>query len=768
MENPSGREGSTALFARPEIRGEGPLKVTGRARYVADVRMPGMLWATFVLSPHPHARIVSIDTRAARAVPGVHAVLTAADIGQRRFGKILYDWPVLAWERVRFVGDRVAAIAAETREAAEDAAALVQVEYEELPALFDAEEALAPDAIVLHPDAAAYRHEPAKRPPVAHPNLQGYRLITKGGDLAGAFAQADVIVEDVFTAARQHQGYIEPHGCVVWIEPDGTVQVISTNKAPFALRHQMAVVTGVPAERIVVDCAFIGGDFGGKGLSLDEYACYFLAQATGRPVKSILSYRDELTVVNPRHRGKLYLRTGVTRDGRIVAHESRTYYDDGAYAAGRVLPGPLLDGWSAMEVYNVPHARIETFLVYTNTPPGGQMRAPGASHTSFAGEVHVDHIARELSIDPLELRLRNALREGDVGPSGERIRNPRAVELLETIRHETDWGAPLPPGRGRGLSLRARHSGEGKSEAALRLLPGGRIEAFHGVGDQGGGAGTVMQRVAASVLGVEPARIDVRYGTTADAPFHPGTGSSRATRLLGQATLAAATSMREKLAELAADAMDWPAELVRIEDDRFVVADGSGDAADFAAVCDRILAHNAVDAYGEYDSAEHGHEEGRDYSFSVLMVEVEVDAETGQVHPTDAVLAVDVSTIINPVAHQGQLDGGFVFGLGNALTEELELEEGRVTTAHLGDYKLPTARDIPPLRTIKVPTEIGPGPFGAKGVGENVNNAVPPAVANAVYAAIGVPMRHMPITAERVLAALEEASGRSPSTSSAP
>lgn len=752
---------SAVPFAEPEYRVEGPLKVTGRARYSADVRLPGMLWARFAMSRLPHARIVSIDTSAALAVPGVHAVLTGADIGPRRFGRVLYDWPVLAYGRVRFVGERVAAVAAETREAAEEAASLVQVEYEGLSAVFDAEEALADGAPILHPpeEAASYHYAMGVRPPIPHPNVQGYRLIQKGEkDIEHVFAQCDRVFEEVYTAARQHQGFIEPRACVVWIDPDGTVQVISTNKSPFSLRHELSMVTGLPAEAIVVENTFIGGDFGGKGHSIDEFACYFLAQATGRPVKAVMTYAEELGAATPRHGAKFYVRTGVTNQGRIVAHQARAYYNDGAYAAARPLAGPILDGWGTLEVYNVPNARLETFVVYTNLVPGGQMRAPGAAHTGFVGESHVDHVARELGIDPLEFRLRNALRPGDTNTSGERVRNPRAVEVLETLRRETHWGQrPLPPNHGRGVVLRSRHVGDGRTEIILRLLPQGVIEALYGAPDQGGGSATVVQRVASAVLSVDPRRMRVRYGSTAEAPPNPGAGASRTTHIVGQATIAGAQNLKEKLEELASEVMGWPAGRVTLKDDRFVV-DGAGEAAPFEEVAERILRGGPVEAHGAYDSAEHHHAEGGDFNFCAYMLEVEVDPETGRVRPTDGVLVVDVGTIINPLAHQGQLEGGFVFGLGNALMEELGIDDdGRVTTLSLGDYKLPTHMDVPPLRTVLVPTDIGPGPFGAKGIGETTNNAVAPAIANAVCDAIGKRIRTMPITAERVLEALQGA-----------
>ncbi|MPZ14818.1 MAG: molybdopterin-dependent oxidoreductase [Chloroflexi bacterium] len=743
------------ILAEPEWRVEGHLKVTGAARYTSDLHLPGTLHARFLTSPLPHARFRSIDASAARAVPGVHAVLTGGDIGPRRFGKVLYDQPVLAHDRVRFIGERVAAVAAESLEAAEEALGLIEVAYEELPAVFDGEDALRTDAPMLHPDAADYYYAMGDRPPVPHPNLQGYRVHQKGAaDLAPLFAHAHRVFEHVYYQARQHQGYIEPHACIVWIDEQGIVRVYSTNKAPFALRQSLAVVTGLPAQQFVVESMFIGGDFGGKGLSIDEYPCYYLAKAANRPIKSVMTYTDELGTANPRHGATCYLRTAVDERGRIVAHESRVYFHDGAYAAGRPLAGPILDGWSALDAYNVPNARMETFVVYTNTVTGGQMRAPGASTTAFIGESHVDEIARGLGMDPLAFRLLNAVRPGDTGASGDRMRNPRAVEVLEALRRETDWGKPLPPHHGRGVSLRSRDVGGGKAAVTLRLLEGSAVEVLHGAPDQGGGSATVMHRITTAVLDVRPDRVHIRYAATDEAPPNPGAGGSRLTRILGQATIEGATHMKRRLQQLAAEMLGWPADGVRLQGDQFVLADGSAAPVPFDNVADRMLRGGAVETGGSYDSAEHEHEDGADGGFCAYMVEVEVDPASGAVRPVDAVLVADVGTVINPLAHQGQLEGGFVFGMGNGLMEELRIEDGKVTTLSLGDYKLPTVADVPPLRTVLLVTDTGPGPFGAKAAGELTNNAVAPAYANAVADAVGVRIRTLPITAERVFEAL--------------
>jgi CO/xanthine dehydrogenase Mo-binding subunit len=745
------------LFDEPEYRVEGPLKVTGAARYTADVQMPGMLWLAYTRSPRPHARIVSIDTSAARQAPGVHAVLTGADIPNVRLGRRLLDWPALAGDRVRLVGDRVAAVAADTKDAAEHAARLVEVEYEDLP-LVTLDNALSADAPVLHPEMDTYTYLGPKRPQTAHPNIHGYALIEKsetGATLAEVFAGADHVFEHSFITEREFQGFLEPRACMVWIDEHERVRIINTNKSPAAMRQQLAAALGLPESQIVVDATFIGGDFGGKGLSIDEFTCYFLARATGRPIKAVMSYVDELQASNSRHSALMTLRTAVSRDGMFLAHQSEVTIDGGAYAAGKVAPNLVVPAHNTLTAYHVPVTKLEARAVYTNSIPGGSMRAPGDAQSMFASECHVDMIAQALGIDPIELRRRNALRDGEPSVTGERVHRSRAVEVLDALERDSDWRTPLPTGRGRGVALGVRHIGAGATSVVLQLLPGGQVEVQTGVADQGGGAHTVLRRVAAVVMSVDPARIVVRHCDTAGPAPDPGVGGQRITHVIGRAAQAGAVEMKARLEELASEAMGWPAGQVRLEGDRFVTAEAS---ASFDEVAERIARGAPVSVEGAYDG-QHTPGEPGDYEFAGYVVTASVDRETGQVHIDDVLLVADVGTIINPLAHQGQLEGGLMFGIGAALMEELTVQDGQVTTLTLGDYKVPCAMDTPPFRTVLLRDPTGPGPLGAKAAGELTNTSVAPAVANAVAAACGARVTHLPLTAERVLEALDRVQG---------
>jgi CO/xanthine dehydrogenase Mo-binding subunit len=679
------------------------------------------LHAVFLGSPYAHARIAHVDTSLAGKVPGVRAVLVGADMRGKRLGRRLMDWPVLAWDRVRFVGDRVAAVAAETREAAEEAVAGIAVEYEELPAVFDPQAALAADATVLHPDAAEYLYREGTRPAVPHPNVQGYAR-HEHGEVDAGFARAAHVLEHEFDTARVHHGYLEPRSALAWWEGDN-VHLVTTNKSPFALRAQLSTALGIPAERIVVDAGTIGGDFGGKGLSVEEFTLVELARRTVRPVRFALRYADELTTVNTRHAARIRLRTGFDADGRILAHEARVVLDGGAYAAAKpvasLIPGEAL---ATLGGYRVPAARVEALTVYTNTVPAGHMRAPGQPQNSFAAESHLDLAARAMGLDAFELRLRNALREGELDVHGVRCGPSEVARVLERLR-EKGAADPARPGLGRGFALGVRHVGRGTATIALRVLGDGRVEALTAVADQGGGAHTMLQRVVATTLGVAAERVLVRRGTTAETEEDPGVGGSRVTPVHGGAAHEAALALLKRL--------------------------GARPGAEFEhAAADAVRGGESVEAVGTRTAAR---QEG--FTAYAYAVDVAVDRETGAISPRRIVLVADVGTVINPVAVRGQLAGGVAFGLGQALMEELRVEEGRVVTASLGEYKLPTIADVPPLEIELLTDAPGPGPFGAKSVGELANPGVGPAIANAVHAAAGARVMSLPLTPEKVLAA---------------
>ncbi len=744
---------ATGLFNQDEFRVDGNIKTSGQAKYTADFSMPGMLWADFLPGTMAHAKIVSIDTSAARAMPGVHAVLTGRDIGDHYFGRRLCDWPVLSIDRVRFIGEFVAAVAAETPQIAEAAVAAINVEYEELPGLFDADAALLPDAIVLHEHPEKYPFMFPKRPVHAHPNIQGYGNTTIG-DVGAGFAQADRIFEYTFTTPRYHGGYLEPRATMVWIDETGLVHVISTNKSPFSLCEQFAATTGLPKEKFVVHPSYIGGDFGAKGLSVEEFPCYYLAAATGRPVKFVRKYLDDIRSTNVRHASKITVKTGVTNDGKMTALHVNALFDGGAYAAGKVIP-TILPGPETKFPYGIPNQSLERTAVYTNTVPGGFMRAPGDIQCVFAAESAIDLIARELGIEPLEFRMLNCAREGELDVEGHSYLAARGAEVLDVLKRESGWGTPLPDGKGRGVAFAVRHIGVGKSSLNLLLMPSGNIEVHTGTTEQGMGILTVLNRVVAVDLGIDPARVRVGRGGTDVVPFDPGVGASRTTHILGGAVLDATRQLRADLEAIACELTKSPAGSVILRGGAFASADGkvhlTWDAAAAALLASR--GGGPITYTGTFDGQPH-HGDPQYNDFNGYVVEVTVDRETGAFTIDDVTFVLDAGTIINPIAHRGQIDGGFMMGLGHSTTEELIVEEGRIANLTFADYKLPCQKDMPPLHVHTLESHLGPGPFGARAVGEVNSSAFGPALANAVHAACGVRLTQLPITAERIYAAL--------------
>lgn len=750
--------GTLEALRRPEARVEGRAKVTGAAKYAADFAMPGMLRAAFLVSPHRHARIVSISTQRAAAIPGVHAIITGADVPGARYGRRLLDRPVLAWDRVLFVGDRVAAVAAETSEIAAAAVAAIEVEYEELPAV-DVASAMAEDAPILHPDAAEYVYFDGERPPVPHPNVQGYVSISRGAeDIEAVFATAAHVVDRTYRTPRQHHAYLEAHATLVWLDDDEKINIITTNKTPFPLRKQIATAFDLPAEQIVVDARYIGGDFGGKGYSVDEFACVALARVTRRPIKAVSSYAEEMGQFNTRHAAVIRTRTACDGDGRLIAHTSRVELDGGAYAGAKPLPHLTLSGATAgMSGYVVPNVRIEVLTVYTNALPGGHMRAPGEVQALFAGESSLDELARMRGEDPLTFRLRNAVRGDDAGAAGERFRETRAIEVLSAAADAIHWTKKRGPSTGVGIALAARHVGGGKLPLRLRLHADGQVELITGLPEQGSGGWQVLRRSLAVAAKIDENRVIVTHAATDDTPFDPGVGGSRVTHLGSRAAEQLGHQLREWLLERLPGAVPSAPHDVALIDDTFVDQHDGAALAGFGDVVARLVqANEPIELATTFEPEAHAPGEGGDHDFAACAVEVEVDPETGQITITDAVLAADVGTIINPIAHRGQLEGGFVFGFGGAVMEELVVSDGIVTTLSLADLKIPSVGDVPRLRIVHIPTTVGPGAFGAKMAGEMTNTPVAPAIANAIADAVGVRLTELPLSAERVHQALRE------------
>jgi len=676
----------------------------------------------------------------------VRAVITGKDVRGILYGRRYQDISVLAQDRVRFLGERVAAIAADTLEQAEHALDLIQVDYEELPAVFDPLAAAKPGAPIIHPDLHTYKGLPK---PIDGPtNVFVHELFTRG-DVAEGFAQSDVIVENIFTVARVHQAFLEPHCCLVWIDDEGRIQMWSPNKVPHGLKESMSNAFRIEKEKIRVNPVAIGGDFGGKGAPIDEPICYLLALRSGRPVKMVMEYREEFIAGAPRHAGVILFKTGVKRDGTMVAHEMDAYLDAGAYGGFR--PGAVVGGIShAVGCYRAQHARIATSRVYTNNLPGGQMRAPGEPQAFFAGESHIDCVARKLGMDPFEFRRKNLMEDGDVTLTGGRYEEIKAKETLNAAVKAAGYDAPKAKYVGRGIAMGYRGPGGGSTSLKVSLNHDGSIVIHTSLFEQGTSTYTTMRQTTAEELSCDPEEIRIEIlDTDSGVASDSGIGGSRGTRVTSGAAYQAARAAKESLFNLAEKLLGW-------------------SKADMTLAGKEII-HKKTQKrqrWGELLSAAGRAIDGESFNqdeerspvtaFAAQVAEVSVDPETGEVKLRRITTAHDTGVIMNPIGHQGQIDGGVVQGLGYGMIEYLPVQDGRVEVAHFGEYKIPNVKDIPPLKTVLLESESGVGPYKVKGIGENPISPVAPAIANAIEDAVGVRIRDLPITAEKIYRALRE------------
>ncbi len=735
---------SYQVIGRSIPRTDNTGKVTGETRYTADVLLPGTLWAKTLRSPYSHARITSIDVSRAEKAPGVRAVLTGNDVRGILYGRRYRDISVLAQDRARFMGERVAAVAAETLEQAENAVDLIRIEYEELPAVFDPVAALQEGAPLIHPDVGSYKGLPK---PLDHPTNRFVHDVFTRGDVDAGFAQADVIVDNTFTVPRVHQSFIEPHCCLVWIDDQERVQMWSPNKVPHGLKQSMAQAFGIPKEKICVNPVAIGGDFGGKGAPIDEPICYMLALRSGRPVKMVMEYREEFFAGAPRHAAIIKLKTGVNGDGRIVAHQMDAYLDAGAYGGFR--PGAVVNGIAhAGGCYRAEHARISVSRVYTNNLPGGQMRAPGEPQGFFAAESHIDCVARRLGMDPYEFRMKNLMEEGDMTLTGGHYHAIKAKETLKAATRAAGYSAPKRKYVGRGVAVGYRGPGGGTTSLKVELGADGSIGIHTSFFEQGTGTYTTLRQIVAEELGCDPKEIRVEIlDTDSGVAADTGLGGSRGTRVASGAAFQAACAAKEELVHLAETNWRWAKNDIRLRGKNIL-----NQKTKKKRSWTELLAQAGRSITGESINKDDDHSPVT--AFAAQVAEVAVDPDTGKVTLRRLTTAHDTGMIMNPVGHQGQIDGGVVQGIGYGLIECLPVQDGRVEVASFGEYKIPTIKDIPALKTVIVAGGEGVGPYHVKGIGENPISPAAPAIANAIEDAVGVRIKDLPITAEKIYRAL--------------
>ncbi|REJ37205.1 MAG: xanthine dehydrogenase [Bacillota bacterium] len=753
-------------------RPDGPDKVAGRTRYVADMTLPGMLYAALVLSPHPRARIRAVDTAAARSLPGVAAVLTGGD---------LPPLDLMARDEVYYVGHPVAAVLAGSEAAAAEAAEQVRVEYEVLPAVLDPLEAMSPGAPLARPDlhggrgdagahgsdAGAHGSDAGGHGVDAGPGAAGAaggdkprnvdRVIRhRRGDPEAAWSQCDLILEDTYRLARVHQGYMEPLGCIAEPRPGGGVTIWTPTQGQFFVQRETARELGLEEHQVRVVPLPVGGGFGGKIMLLEPLAAA-LALAVRRPVRLVLSRTADFYVSNPGAAVVIRLKMGARRDGTLLALEGEIIQDSGAAPGSPPGAAALLLG----STYRIPNVAVTAYDVLTNKTPVGAYRAPGAPQAYFALESHLDRIARALDLDPVELRLRHAVVEGDPRSDGRTWPSIGLVQCLERLRQHPTWqgrGALRGPDEGWGLAVGGWPGGTEAAAAACRVNGDGTVTVTVGAVDLTG-SHSAMAAIAAEVLGLPPERVRVVTADTEQAPLAGMSAGSKTVYTVGAAVQAAAEDVRAQILAMAADVLEAAVHDLELRDGRVQIRGVPSRAVEIAELA-RMTARfgsRYAPLHGFGRSAVHVQAPG----FAVHLARVRVDRDTGRIQVLQYLAVQDVGRAINPAEVLGQIHGGIAQGIGRALTERLVHDPaGQLATATLSDYLMPTAGEMPPIEAVLVEVPAPHGPFGAKGVGEPPVVPCAAAIANAVEDAVGVRLTEVPMTPDLVLQALRAQGGR--------
>jgi putative selenate reductase molybdopterin-binding subunit len=769
---------ATAQIGQSIPKQDGLDIVTGKPVYTADWVPAGLLHLKVLRSPHPHARILKIQADEAKALPGVHAVLTHADVPRRAYTTAGHADPVpdpldhyLLDTKVRFIGDRVAAVVAESVAIAEQACQLIVVEYEILPHVIDPIAAMGgiqnSELQGQNAEFSIIHDEPESSQIYAADRNIASRVFLETGDVEQGFAEADLVLETTYQLPPVQHAHLEPHISMSWVDEAGTIVVRSSTQVPFHCQRILSELFELPKAKIRVYKAKIGGGFGNKQEILCEDLCVLATLKTGRPVQWEFTRQEEFTCTNSRHAMTIRLKIGVKADGTLVAQEMEAIANTGAY--GNHAPTVIfLTGNESIGLYRSAHKRYIGYAVYTNTMPAGAFRGYGATQGCFAIESHLDEIARRLGIDPVELRLKNMIRPGDVLTLGTGDRHFNLIgsyaldECFDRVIQAMDYRPGAPPvaeghlRRGVGIAISMQGSGLAKIHAAgiqISLEPNGRFCLRTGSVDLGTGSDTTLRQIAAHVLGVTVAEIDIITADTHTTPFDAGAYASATIYISGQAVKLAAEKLRDRLVEVAASLLQTSPERLAIANGSFQIHDQSLTLSEIAALVQNSL-QKPLEAEAEYAADE------STLTFAVQGVEVEVDTETGTVRLLRSIQAIDLGTAINPRICRGQATGGTVMGIGYALMEELLMDDrGKILNPSFRTYRIPTAADVPPMEVILVEAADPYGPFGAKGVGEITTNCIAPAIANAIAHATGARLTQLPMTPERVLAGVK-AEGR--------
>lgn len=737
------------------IRPDGVPKVTGIAQYGADYSLPGMLWAKILRSPHAHARIRSINTAKAEALPGVKAVLTSADLPNQPFDYVgpervaVNYWHmtrnILAREKALYEGHAIAAVAATTAAIAAEAISLIEIDYEVLPHVIDVDEAMQPDAPLLFEDMITRGVEPAP----AKPSNVSKRLEFKVGDLEAGFASADEVVEMSFKTAPVHQGYIEPHSCLARFGADGQCELWSSSQGHFVVRAYTAKLLGMEIGNLVVHPAEIGGGFGGKTVVYVEPIAVALSRKTGHPVKIMMSREDVFKATGPTSGSSMTVKVGVKKDGTIVAAQGLFKLQAGAFPGSPVMNAAMC----AFAPYVIPNVHTVGYDVVSNRPKSAAYRAPGSPISAFAVESVLDILAQKIGMDPLKMRLKNAAKAGSPTAYGPKHSHDGYAETIQALLNHPEYNKPLGKNQGRGVASGFWFNGGGESTASIHINEDGTVVLATGSMDVGGSRAS-MALMAAETLGVPYASVRSTVADTASIGYNHVTGGSRVTYATGLAVVEACNKIIEQLRLRASIMWDVDVKGVVWEDGFAKPADKS--VGDFEPLSLKAIAAKRAVTGGPIVTEAAVNAGGQAPGFSTQFCDVEVDPETGAVKILRFVAAQDVGRAIHPKYCEGQIHGGVVQGIGWALNEEYIYDkQGRLANAGFLDYRIPVASDLPMIEAILVEVPNPNHPYGVKGVGEA--NIVPPmaAVANAIQRATGKRLTELPMSPPKVLAAID-------------
>ena len=739
------------------VRPDGVDKVTGRAKFGADLHLPNMLVGKVLRSPHAHARILSIDISAAEKLPGVKAIVTREDFSdlESEFvpaGEMMVNYRditrnVMAREKVLYEGHALAAVAAVNAIVARQALALIQVDYEVLPHVLDVVEAMKPEAVLIQEDLLTDGVDP----PADKPSNIAKRVEFGHGDVESGFADADVIVEREFNTRPVHQGYIEPHACVASVSEDGQAELWCSTQGHYVVRGHCARVLGMDVAKLRVTAAEIGGGFGGKTVVYLEPVALALSRKACQPVKMVMTREEVFKASGPTSGANMRVKIGATRDGRITAGEAILHYQAGAFQGSPVPPGAQC----AFAPYDLEHVRAVGFDVLVNRPKVAAYRAPGAPISEYAVESVVDEIAKKLDIDPIEFRLKNASREGTKASHGPKFGPIGLVETLEAAQAHDHYQSPLQPGQGRGVASGYWFNIGGQTSVTLNTGEDGTVALVVGTPDVGGTRASLGMMVAEE-LGIDLDKVRPMVGDTSSLGYNFLTGGSRTTFASGKVAVDAARDLVSQMRERAAKIWDVPGDEILWYNGGAIQKNGRGGLTETLSF--RDLAESMGKTGGPLVGQASENVQGAAPSFGTHVVDVDVDRETGRVEILRYTVVQDAGKAIHPSYVEGQYQGGAVQGIGWALNEEYIYDaEGRLENPGFLDYRMPVCSDVPMIDTVIVEVPNPAHPYGAKGVGETP--IVPPlaAISNAVADALGIRFSELPMSPPRVLAAIEEA-----------